>query len=127
VLEDNVLKRQQRFELSEDTSYGWRIKLPCRGPTLFKETLRLPAPGDWSFGPTPIKHVTISEDRTTAITVDYSGCFDGWIQNVWTIAANDPPGLYVLTVEIEGFAPQTFRGLFVRPDREEAAQPSPRP
>ena len=31
---ERAYKRQNRFELSEETVYGWRIKLPCTGPTL---------------------------------------------------------------------------------------------
>lgn len=112
---DNTYQRRSRFELSEDTTYGWRIKLPCRGPTLFREVLQLPDAGDWSFDPATARHVKLSGDRRRAITVDYSGCYDGWIQHAWTIAAGDPPGEYVLTVEVDGYAPQTFRGRFVRP------------
>ena len=42
---DGVYKRQSRFELAEDTVYGCRIKLPCFGPTLFRETCSSPASG----------------------------------------------------------------------------------
>lgn len=112
---EGVYKRRTRFELSEDTTYGWRIKLPCTGPTLFRETLQLPAPGEWSVDPETDKHVKLSADRRRAVTEDYSGCYDGWIQHSWTISAGDPPGEYVLTVEVEGYKPQTFRGRFVEP------------
>jgi hypothetical protein len=115
---DGAYKRQSRFELSEDTVYGWRIKLPCTGPTMFRETLQLPAPGDWTFDPETTKHIKLSSDRRRAVTEDYSGCYDGWIQHSWTIAAEDPPGEYVLTVEVEGYQPQTFRGRFSRPKDE---------
>jgi len=115
-VEEGVYKRQSRFPLSEDTAYGWRIKLPCTGPTLFRETLQMPAAGDWTFDPEISKHIQLSADRKRAVTEDYSGCYDGWIQHAWTIAANDPPGEYVLTVEVEGYQRQTFRGRFVQPD-----------
>jgi len=111
---DGVYKRQSRFELSEDTIYGWRIKLPCTGPTLFRETLQLPAAGDWTFDPAVTRHIQLSPDRRRAVTEDYSGCYDGWIQHAWTIAPKDPPGEYVFTVEVEGYKPQTFRGRFIR-------------
>jgi hypothetical protein len=116
---DGVYKRQRRFELSEDTVYGWRIKLPCTGPTVFRETLQLPGAGDWTFDPATSKHIELSADRKRAVTEDYSGCYDGWIQHAWTIAPEDPPGEYVLTVEVEGYRPQTFRGRFLRPDDAE--------
>jgi hypothetical protein len=118
---EGVFKRQSRFPLSEDTMYGWRIKLPCTGPTLYRETLQLPGPGDWSFDPATTKHVKLSADRRRAVTEDYSGCYDGWIQHAWTIAANDPPGEYVLTVEVEGYQAQTFRGRFTSTDGAEEA------
>jgi hypothetical protein len=111
---DGAYKRQSRFELTEDTVYGWRIKLPCTGPTLFRETLQLPAPGDWPEETASSKHIKLSADRKRAVTEDYSGCYDGWIQHAWTSAPNDPPGEYVLTVEVDGYRPQTFRGRFVR-------------
>jgi hypothetical protein len=111
---DGVYKWQSRFELSEETVYGWRIKLPCTGPTEYRETLQLPSPGDWTFDPAVSKHITLSSDRRRAVTEDYSGCYDGWIQHAWTIAPNDPPGEYVFTVEVDGYQPQKFHGRFVR-------------
>jgi len=118
---DGVYKRQSRFELTGDTMYGWRIKLPCTGPTLFRETLQLPGLGMWSAEVTTAKHVKISDDQKRAVTEDYSGCYDGWIQHAWSVTSDDPPGEYVMTVEVDGFQPQTFRGRFTRTDDEEAA------
>ena len=112
---DGVYKRQSRFELAEDTVYGWRIKLPCTGPTLFRETLQRPAAADWPEETATSKHITLSADRKRAVNEDYSGCYDGWIQHTWQIAADDPPGEYVFTVEVEGYQPQMFHGRFVRP------------
>jgi hypothetical protein len=123
LVTDGVYKRQNRFELSEDTIYGWRIKLPCTGPTVFRETLQLPSAGDWSFDPAVMKQTKLSTDRRRAVTEDYSGCYDGWIQHAWTIAANDPPGEYVLTVEIDGYQPQTFRGRFLKSEDYENVPP----
>ena len=114
---DGAYKRQSKFELADEPTFGWRIKLPCTGPTLFRETLQLPAAGAWaSFDPAASKHIKLSGDRRRAVTEDYSGCYDGWIQHAWTLAPNDPPGDYVLTVEVEGYQRQTFRGRFVPPD-----------
>jgi len=123
LVTDGVYKRQNRFELSEDTIYGWRIKLPCTGPTVFRETLQLPSTGDWSFDPAVMKQTKLSTDRRRAVTEDYSGCYDGWIQHAWTIAANDPPGEYVLTVEVDGYQPQTFRGRFLKSEDYENVPP----
>lgn len=112
---DGTFKRQSRFELEEGTSYGWRIKLPCTGPTLFRETLQLPAPATWGDDAARSQDVKLSDDRRRAVVEDYSGCYDGWIQHTWEILADDPPGEYVFTVEVEGYQPQIFRGRFVRP------------
>jgi hypothetical protein len=124
---DGAYKRQSRFELSEDTVYGWRIKLPCTGPTLFRETLQLPGPGDWSSDPEVLKRIKLSPDRKRAVIEDYSGCYDGWIQSSWTITPNDPAGEYVVTVEVDGYQPQTFRGRFVSADGAEDTSAPRRP
>jgi hypothetical protein len=113
---DGAFKRQSRFELEEGMAYGWRIKLPCTGPTLFRETLQLPAPASWGgIDASSSRIVKLSADRRRAVVDDYSGCYDGWIQHTWQIAADDPPGEYVFTIEVEGYQSQTFHGRFVRP------------
>jgi len=111
--ENGEIKKQLRFELDGETAFGWRLKLPCTGPTRFRETLQMPAPGDWGFDAST---TTISADKTRSVVVDYSGCFDGWIEHAWSTSRNDPPGEYVLTVEVDGYVPQVFHGTFVRPD-----------
>ena len=111
--ENGEIKKQLRFELDGETAFAWRLKLPCTGPTRYRETLQMPSPGDWGFDSVT---TTISADKTRSVVVDYAPCFDGWIEHAWTTSRNDPPGEYVLTVEIEGFAPQVFRATFVRPD-----------
>jgi hypothetical protein len=112
--ENGEIKKQARFELDGDTAYGWRIKLPCTGPTKFRETLQLPAVGDWTFDLDTTKEIRVSADKTRAVMTDYSGCYDGWIEHAWTVTLNDPAGEYVLTVEIDGYVPQTFRATFVK-------------
>src|SRR5262245_15997440 len=120
--ENGEIKKQVRFELDGETVFGWRLKLPCTGPTKFRESLQMPAPGDWGFDTVT---TTISADKTRSVVVDYAPCFDGWIEHAWTTSRNDPPGEYVLTVEIEGFAPQVFRASFVRPVRPDDDQRLP--
>jgi hypothetical protein len=114
--ENGEIKKQRRFALDGDTVFGWRLKLPCTGPTRFRETLQMPSPGEWGFDATT---TTISADQTRSVVVDYSGCFDGWIEHAWSTSRNDPPGEYVLTVEVDGYAPQVFRATFVRPDADQ--------
>ena len=116
AITDGAYKRQSRFDLSDEATFGWRIKLPCTGPTLFRETLQLPGAREWALEPPLSKLVQVSADERRAVTEDYSGCYDGWIQHSWTSQPNDPPGEYVLTVEVEGYQPQTFRARFVLPE-----------
>jgi len=94
-------------------SFGWRIKIRCTGPVRFREVMRLPAPGDFSFTPAEVPGTIVSDDQTTTTTVDYAACKQGWLEHHWIVAAGDPAGTYVITVELEGYAPQTFRPRFV--------------
>ena len=108
-------ERKTRFAKVEGETFGWRIKTRCTSPVRFREVMRLPAPGDWSFTPDEMPGTTISEDRTTTTTIGYAACRQGWVEHVWTVAAGDPAGTYVITVELEGYARQTFRPKFVEP------------
>ena len=107
--------RKTRFEKIEGETFGWRIKTRCTSPVRFREVMRLPSPGDWSFTPEEMPGTTISDDRTTTTTVSYAACRQGWVEHVWTVAAGDPAGTYVITVELEGHTRQTFRPKFVDP------------
>jgi hypothetical protein len=115
--EDDTFERKTRFDRVDGESFGWRIKLRCTGPVRFREVMRLPSPGDWTFTPEEMPGTTISSDSTTTTTIDYAACKQGWIEHVWNLAAEDPAGTYVITVEIEGYATQTFRPRFVDVDR----------
>lgn len=112
---EGAYKRQSRFDLSEEATFGWRIKLPCTGPTLYRETAQLPGAREWALEPPASKVTEVSTDQRRAVTEDYSGCYDGWIQHSWTGHMDDPAGEYVFIVEIEGYQPQTFRARFVQP------------
>lgn len=108
-------ERKTRFEKVEGQSFGWRIKTRCTGPVKFREVMRLPSPGDWTFTDEDMPGTKISSDQTTTTTVDYAACKQGWVEHVWTVAAEDPAGTYVITVELEGYAMQTFRPKFIAP------------
>src|SRR5688572_12631102 len=107
--------RISKFEKVEGQTFGWRIKTRCTGPVRFRETMKLPAPGDWGFTADEMPGTTISSDGTTTVTVDYAACKQGWIEHVWTVAAEDPAGTYVIMVELDGYATQTFRPRFIAP------------
>ena len=114
---DNRFARASRIPKVEGQSFGWRIKTRCTGPVRFREVMSLPAPGDWSLDPEEQPGTTISDDQTTTTTIDYAACKQGWVEHVWTVAAGDPAGTYVITVELDGYATQTFRPTFVTPER----------
>jgi hypothetical protein len=103
-------ERSAQIELTEGERFGWRIKLRCTGPVQFREVMRLPAPGDWDD---ELPGTTISDDQMVATTIDYAACKQGWIEHVWSVAAGDPAGSYVITVELDGYVPTTFRPKFV--------------
>jgi hypothetical protein len=111
----NKFDRKLRFEKVEGQSFGWRMKIRCTGPVRFKEVMKLPAAGDWSFEADDMPGTTISDDKTTTTTIDYAACKQGWIEHVWSVAAGDPAGTYVITVEVDGYAPQVFRPKFMDP------------
>ena len=105
--------RQSKIPKVEGQSFGWRIKTRCTGPLRFREVMRLPAPGEFTFTPAEVPGTIVSDDQTTTTTIDYAACRQGWLEHHWIVAANDPVGTYVITVEVEGYAPQTFRPKFV--------------
>lgn len=101
---------QTDFQLVSGMSYLWRIQLPCTGPVEYTETLKESGPSTWNVDP----ETTISDDQTTATTHKFGACVDGWIEHQWGINSDDPPGEYVITVAIPGYATQTFRPTFER-------------
>ena len=112
--DDNTkFERKNRIDNVEGQAFGWRIKTRCTGPLKFREVMRLPGPGDWtSFESEELPGTTISDDQTTTTTIDYAACRQGWVEHQWTVAASDPAGTYVITVELDGYATQTFRPRF---------------
>ncbi|MDQ3364369.1 MAG: hypothetical protein M3680_02975 [Myxococcota bacterium] len=114
-LDTEAFQRKTRFFRVEGETFGWRIRTRCTGPVKFREVMRMPRPGDWRFTPEQLPGTTISADQATATTLDYAACRAGWVEHVWTLSADDPAGTYVITVELEGYTPQTFRPRFVEP------------
>jgi hypothetical protein len=104
-------ERRAKIPKVDGQTFGWRIKTRCTGPVRFREVMRLPAPGDWSVEDMP--GTTISDDQTTTTTIDYAACKAGWVEHQWSVAEGDPAGTYVITVQLDGYATQTFRPKFV--------------
>ena len=107
------LERKTKIPKVEGQMFGWRIKTRCTGPVRFREVMRMPAPGEFSFTPEEAPGTIVSDDQTTTTTVDYGACKQGWVEHQWTVAEGDPAGTYVITVELDGYATQTFRPRFV--------------
>ena len=98
------------IKLAAGVAYGWRIRLPCREMVDFRETLKMPSPGDWHVN----AKTKISADRTQVVTEDALACFNGWVEHVWVATEGDPEGVYTITVEIDGYAPVRFHPRFAR-------------
>ena len=113
--ETSKFERAQKIDKVEGVTFGWRIKTACIAPVKFREVMRLPSPGDWSIDPGELPGTVISEDQTTTTTTDYAACKQGWVEHRWAIAADDPAGTYVITVELDGYATTTFRPKFIAP------------
>lgn len=117
----NRFLRIRELVLSEGKRFGWRIHLPCRQAIEFVETLTLPMPGDWTqikeareSDPHFLIETTISSDGKQTVTHDYAPCIDGWIEHTWQVAESDPPGEWVIKVEIDGYQPFEQRLMFVK-------------
>ena len=85
----------------EDQAYGWRVRVAESEETVkWIETLTLPeAPESWE-GVEDDPNVMISDDGRTATTVGAEIPDGGYLENAWFVAFDDPPGEYVMSVEL---------------------------
>lgn len=85
----------------EDQAYGWRVRVAESDDAVkWVETLTLPeAPESWD-GVEDDPNVMISEDGRTATTVGAEIPDGGYLEGVWFVAFDDPPGEYVMSVEL---------------------------
>ncbi len=93
----------------EDQMYGWRVRVvESEESVKWIETVTLPeAPESWE-GVEDDPNVTISEDRRTAITVGADIPDGGYLENAWFVSFDDPPGDYLMTVEMSDGRSATF-------------------
>ena len=71
--------------------------------------LTLPkAPLSWG-GVADNPDITISNDGRTATTHGESAPTEGFIDNSWFVASGDPPGIYEMTVTLDGGRSAAFR------------------
>lgn len=93
----------------EDQAYGWRVRVPeSANAVKWVETLTLPeAPESWD-GVEDDPNVMISEDGRTATTVGAEIPDGGYLEGVWFVAFDDPPGDYVMSVELSDGRSATF-------------------
>ena len=72
------------------------------------ESITLPeAPDSWE-GVEDNPSVMISEDGRTATTVGADIPDGGYLENAWFVAIGDPPGEYLMTVELSDGRSATF-------------------
>lgn len=85
----------------EDQAYGWRVRVAeSESAVKWIETLTLPeAPESWD-GVEDDPNVMISEDGRTATTVGAEIPDGGYVEGIWFVAFDDPPGEYVMSVEL---------------------------
>jgi hypothetical protein len=90
--------------------YGWRLDVDQWKPMLhWKEELTDPAaPRYWGGGEKGLTQ-TISEDGRSCTSEGVTPTKKGYIQHYWTIAPNDPKGLYTMKVTIDGMPPKIFK------------------
>lgn len=85
----------------EDQAYGWRVRVAeSEEAVKWVETLTLPeAPESWD-GVEDDPNVMISDDGRTATTVGAEIPDGGYLEGIWYVAFDDPPGGYVMSVEL---------------------------
>ena len=106
---DGVFRPSDEVPLHAGSSFGWRIRIPCgAAPVTVDEELRLPAPGDWPADP----DMHVSKDLRSVTLHFQTECRAGWIEKQWSVSAGDPPGVWVIRVTVDGFAPKTFHASF---------------
>jgi hypothetical protein len=93
----------------EDQAYGWRVRVAeSEEAVKWVETVTLPeAPDTWE-GVEDDPNVMISEDGRTATTVGIEVPDGGYIVNTWVVSLEDPPGKYVMSVELSDGRSATF-------------------
>jgi hypothetical protein len=85
----------------EEQAYGWRVRVAeSEEAVKWVEAVTLPeAPDSWE-GVEDDPNVMISEDGRTATTVGIEVPDGGYIVNTWAVSLGDPPGDYVMSVEL---------------------------
>ena len=93
----------------EDQTYGWRVRVAeSEEAVKWVETLTLPeAPVSWE-GVEDDPNVMISDDGRTVTTVGADIPDGGYLENSWFVAFDDPPGEYVMSVELSDGRRATF-------------------
>jgi len=93
-------------------TFGWRLLLPCtRGWVDYEEQMHLPSPGDWPADP----EIQVSLDGQSVTIRSSLICQDGWIEKRWSVAQNDPAGVWIWKITPHGYSPRTFRVTFAPP------------
>jgi hypothetical protein len=96
--------------LRDGQVFGWRMKVDTRQPRVrVLEELTLPQePRTWGDPEPGLKRKT-SPDGRTATTEVWLEPRDGYISHTWVVTQGDPPGPWVIRVQVDGQPPRVFR------------------
>ena len=85
-------------------TYGWFIQLRTNKPTVHvREEFVLPGPAKSWGGPGPAPpDMKVAGDRQSAVMENDTAPQQGLVYRVWTVAAGDPAGPYVIRVTVDG-------------------------
>ena len=100
---------------AEEQAYGWRVRVAeSEEAVKWVETVTLPeAPDSWD-GVEDDPNVMISEDGRSATTVGIEVPDGGYIENAWLVSLGDPPGEYVMSVELSDGRQASFTFRLVK-------------
>lgn len=100
----------RHLPLRDGQEFGWRIVVKTNKPFVrVREELTLPAePRTWGDPEPDIKRRT-SPDGRTAITEWRLAPVNGVLQSAWTVTTGDPPGTWVMKLQVEDQPERVFR------------------
>lgn len=102
-------KPAKKVPLKPGLNYGWILKAPLDKEIHWKEELTLPSSlGQWANERDSSDTLTTEKVEKAQLSGIYPDRDYGLIGNVWTVAPDDPEGLYQYKIYIDGKLIKTF-------------------